>query len=292
MTHTLSDLTYELAIELGVVSEGVATGGSTTTIVDTTYLTQADDFWNDGTAWILYDSAGAGALPEGQYATVTDFDNSSNTATIGTITAVAANDRYAIATAQYTLQELIQAVNRALRNINIETTDTTSIDTATAQTEYTLPSVASMDLREVWVETSTTNSDDNRWVEIRNWIIQKTATGTAEELILPTQLTISRDIKLVYMAPHGKLALYNDNLDESVHMERVVFRAAWYIMNRKVQRTHSTDKYLIDNREYYKALAERADIRYPILGPPKKGRIMLMDFSTGYDPAPGENTIP
>ena len=292
MTYTLSNLTYELAIELGIVSEGVATGGGTTTIVDTTYLTQPDDFWNKGTAWILYDAGGSSALPEGQYATVTNFDNTSNTATIGTITAVAASDRYAIATAQFTLQELIQAINRALRNINIETTDTTSIDTADSQTEYTLPSVASMDLREVWLETSTTNSDDNRWAEIRNWIIQKTATSTAEELILPTQLITSRDIKLVYMAPHGKLNLYTDELDDSVHMERVIFRAAWYIMNRKIQRTHSTDDFLIDNREYYKALTERADIRYPILGPPKKGKIMLVDFTTDYDPAPGENKIP
>ncbi len=291
MTYTLSNLTYELAVELGIVEEGVATGGSTTTIVDTTYLTQDDDFWNSGTAWILYDAGAAGALPEGQYATVSDFDNGTNTATITTITAVAANDRYAIADATYPLQTLVQSINRALRDINIEYTDTTSITIATAQTEYTLPSVAAMDLREVSVETSTANSDDNRWMEIRNWIIQKTATGTAEELILPSQLTSSREIKLVYMAPHGKLALYNDELDESVHMERVIFRAAWYIMNRKVQQTHSTEDWLIDNREYYKSLAQNADNRYPIMGPQKKGKIMLVGVTSDYEPAFGENTI-
>ena len=291
MTYTLANLTYELAVEMGIVSEGTASGGSATTIDDTTFLTQADDFWNGGTAWITYDAGGASALPEGQYSVVTDFDNGNSRATINAITAVASSDRYAIATAQYPLHVLIQSINRALRNINIEVTDTTTIDTAAAQTEYTLPDVAAIDLREVWVETSTTNSDDNRWKEIRNWIIQKTATSTEEELILPTQLLASRDIKLVYMAPHGKLNLYGDELDDSVHMERVIFRAAWYMMNRQIQRTRSTDDYLVDNREYYKALTERADVRYPILGPPKKGKIMLVDWATGYDPAPGENTI-
>jgi len=291
MTYTLSNLTYELAVELGTVSEGEATGGTTTTLIDTVNLTQADDFWNTGTVWII-DDTGA-AFPEGEMGQVTDFDNGSNTATMVAMSAApAAGDRYAIATKKYPMHTLIQAVNRALRNINIETTDTTTIDTASSQTEYTLPDVAAFDLREVWVETSTTNSDDNRWVEIRNWIIQKTATSTADELILPTQLIISRDIKLVYMAPHPKLYAEGDELDDSVHMERVIFRAAWYIMNTEAQQTRSTDEYLIGNREYYKALTERADIRYPILGPPKKGRVTLVDWaSKDYDPAPGENTI-
>ena len=290
MTYTLFNLTYELAVELGIVSEGTASGGGTTTIVDSTFLTQADDFWKGGTAWITYTSDSA--LPMGQFSAVTAFDNGTSTATINTITAVASTDRYAIATAIYPLPILIQAINRSLRDINIEVTDTTTIDTAAAQTEYTLPDVASMDLREVWVETSTANSDDNRWVEIRNWIIQKTTTSTEDELILPTQLTISRDIKLVYMAPHGKLNLYSDELDDSVHMERVIFRAAWYIMNRKIQQTHSTDEWLIRTRDDYMKWAKEADWRYPILGPKKKGKIMLVDWPTDSEKlAPGENTL-
>jgi len=292
MTYTLANLTYELAVELGVVYEGEATGGSTTTLIDTNDLTQADDYWNGGTVWILDDAGGASAAPEGEYGKISDFDNGTSTATIATMTvAPATGDRYAIANKIYPLYTLIQAINRALRHINIEATDTTSVDTAASQTEYTLPAVASMDLREVWVQTVTTDADDNRWYEIRNWNIQKTATGTQEELILPTQLLASRDIKLVYMAPHPKLYDYSDKLDESVHFERVIFRAAWYIMNTEAQQTRNTDPWLIDNREYYKALAERADIRYPILGPQKKGKIMLVDWGTDYDPAPGDNLI-
>ena len=292
MTYTLFNLTYELAVELGIVDEGTASGGSTTTIDDTTFLLQADDYWKGGTAWILYDAGAAGALPEGQYSAVTGFAVANNRATINAITAVAQNDRYAIADATYPLPTLIQSVNRALRDINIETTDTTTIDSATSQTEYTLPDVASLDLREVWIETSTANSDDNRWGEIRNWIIQKTITSTADELILPFQPIISRDIKLVYMAPHGKLHLDSDELDDSVHMERVIFRAAWYAMNRYIQRTESTDEWLIRTRDDYMKWAKEADWRYPILGPPKKGRINLVDWGAGdYDPAPGENTI-
>lgn len=292
MTYTLSNLTYELAVELGIVDEGTASGGSTTTIDDTTFLTQADDFWNGGTAWITYDAGGSSALPEGQYSAVTDFDNSNNRATINAITAVNANDRYAIATAEFPLPILIQSINRALRNINIETSDITSLDTAAAKTEYTLPDVASMDLREVWLQTNTGDANDFRWVEIRNPLIQKTATGTQDILILPFQFISSRDIKLVYMAPHPKLNLYGDKLDEHVHMERVIFRAAWHAMNRYIQQTHSTDEWLIRTRDDYMNWAREADIRYPILGPPRKGKLNIVNWEAkDYDPAPGENTI-
>ena len=292
MTYTLFNLTYELAVELGVVYEGEATSGTGSTLVDTNDLTQADDYWVGGTVWILDDAAGAGALPEGECSKISAFDNGTSTATFDAINIVSGGDRYGIADKRYTLYTLIQSVNRALRDIRIETTDTTTIDTAASQTEYTLPDVASMDLREVWVETSTANSDDNRWVEIRNWIIQKTATSTEDELILPMQLTISRDIKLVYMAPHGKLYDFADELDDSVHLERVIFRAAWYAMNRNIQQTHSTDEWLLRTRDDYMKWAQEADWRYPIAGPQKKGKILTVDWGAGdYDPAPGENTI-
>jgi hypothetical protein len=122
-------------------------------------------------------------------------------------------------------------------------------------------------------------------------MIQKTATGTADELILPFQPTSSRDIKLVYMAPHPKLYAWNDKLDESVHLERVIFRAAWYIMNTEVQQTRSDAPYLINNIEYYKVLSEKADIRYPIPGPPRKGKILTVNWVEKADVAPGENQI-
>ena len=51
MTYTLGELTYRAAREIEDVREGVATGGSTTTIVDSNNRTEHDDYWNGGTAW-------------------------------------------------------------------------------------------------------------------------------------------------------------------------------------------------------------------------------------------------
>ena len=67
MTKTLFDLTYEAASEMGILQEGVCTGGSTETIVDSNYLTQADDYWNAGSVWITYDAAATGLAPQGEF---------------------------------------------------------------------------------------------------------------------------------------------------------------------------------------------------------------------------------
>lgn len=294
MTTTLADLTYELAVELGIVYEGEATSGTTTTLIDTNDLTQADDYWQGGTVWILDDAGGAGAAPQGEYAIASSFTAATDKVTFvaAMTTPPASGDRYAIAKRTYPLYTMIQAINRALRNINILYTNSTAIDTAASQTEYTLPSVAALDLRRVWFQTKINDANDNKWVEIPNWMIQKSATGSADTLILPLQFTSGRDIMLEYMAPHPRLYDSSDQLDESVHIERVIFRAAWMIMNTEVQQTRAQDAYLVDSREYYKSLTQAADVRYPILGPPKRSKLLIADRQTDYVPAPAENTVP
>jgi len=58
-------------------TSGVATGGTTTTIIDTVFLTQADDYWNYGYVEFL----GGGPL-QGVKRLVKDFDNGTNTLTL------------------------------------------------------------------------------------------------------------------------------------------------------------------------------------------------------------------
>jgi hypothetical protein len=76
MTINLFDLTYRVASEIGILQEGEATGGSTTTLVDTVNLTQAEDYWNNGTVWFPYGATQA--TPQGEYAVVSNFVNSTS----------------------------------------------------------------------------------------------------------------------------------------------------------------------------------------------------------------------
>jgi hypothetical protein len=154
---TLFDLTYKVGRHLGILTEGVATGGSATTIVDNPYRAEANDYWLYGSAWIVYDAGGLGASPQGKFARISANVASTFTITIGTVTdAIAVGDRYAVsrkfAGSTPWLDVIIQHVNDALAEIgSIPLVDITSITTAADQTEYSLPIAANQDLREIWI---------------------------------------------------------------------------------------------------------------------------------------------
>ncbi len=231
MTDTLFELTRATAetIGQGVYIEGVATGGSTTSIVDGNDRDEADDYWNKGTAWIIYDAGGAAAAPQGEYSIISDFTSSSGTITLRSTltTAVASGDRYALCKKRFKLNEmLIPMVNRALYELGpMPFVDTSSISTESSKTEYNLPAAVS-DLRRVYVQGYTDDSDDNRWEEVYGWDVEVTATGTADKLIFPYQLASGLYVKLEYVGRHPRLVNASDKMAEGIDIRRVVNFAA------------------------------------------------------------------
>ncbi len=224
MAKTLFDLTLDLARILGTVREGVATGGSTNTIVDNVNRTEDDDAWNGGTAWITYDAGGAGAAPQSEYNIVTDFTASSDTITTAAFSvAVASGDRYAVAGLRYPLDLLIQKINEAFGVI--EKADTSTVVWAADQTEYSLPSDV-LELKQVFIAANTSDSDDNRWEPIFDWSIQKSTTGTANKIVFTHQYAADTDVKLVYTTYHQVLRVATDKLDDTIHEKRILYNAA------------------------------------------------------------------
>ena len=404
MSETLATATYRLARELGIVVEGVATGGSATTLIDTNDLTQADDYWNSASLWILRDAAEGGAAPEGQFAIVSDFTASSDTLTLrnasvelvtngafstdtdwtkgtgwtiagglgvkaagtgsdleqdisvtegstytviftvsgwtaGSIVAkvagtsgtsrgsnatftedivagsgatprfeltadatfdgdvdnvsvrpaaltvaVASGDRYALGKKRYPLHILIQKMNQALTEMGtIPITDITTIDTASAQTEYSLPIAANTDLREVWFQTITGDSNDNRWRKMHDWYVQRSATGTADLLMLPVQYPAPRDIKIVYMDVHPSLDDHDDKISEHVHISRVVMEAIVLALMWRKQKVGAGDPSLTEQLNFYTApqsdglsRLDKARRQYPIRVPQAHRRFLVM----------------
>lgn len=76
---------------------GTATGGSVTTIVDTTRLIQADSYWNG--LWAFVITTTDSSAPQGEAQKVYSFTNSSNTLTVELpfSAAVGAGDTYGVA---------------------------------------------------------------------------------------------------------------------------------------------------------------------------------------------------
>jgi len=291
MSYTLGNLTYFVASELGVVTEGTATGGSTTTIIDTNDRTEADDYWNGGTAWILRDAGGASAAPEGEYSIISDFTATTDTVTVRTAFTVtpAVGDRYALGKKRYPLNTLIQCVNKAIVDLGtIPVTDITTVTTASEQTEYTLPGAASRDLREVWIQVVDDDANDNRWSKLHNWSIQRTTTGTGDLLVFPLQPNEPYKLKLVYMGEHLPLYVYSDKLNETIPRERIIYRAVFHALNWFKQKTSSNEQPLAENIARYESLATRAMLEHPINIPFRTPRVTMARGEITLESEPGK----
>lgn len=296
MAFTLFDLTYRVASKLGVVREGTATGGTTTTLVDTNDRTEEDDYWNGGTAWILWDAGDAGAAPEKSYSVISDFDNGTATATLRTtIVAPAAGDKYAVGKVRYPLWLLIQKINEAVEGVGeYPVTDKATITTASAQTEYSLPAAANRNLLRVSLQTKLSDTNDYQWVPISSgeWTVERTAIGTADLLIIPKQLPTGRLLKLEYGDVHAQLRASTDNLSETIHHQRVVTLATIKcLLHRKQKGGGRSQRALNEQLNTFLNELQMWETEEPIRKPQKSSRYLVMgrrvpaDRFTYPDPA-------
>lgn len=277
----LGELTYRVAREMGggVLFEGVATGGSETTIVDTNRA-EADDYWVNGTAWLVSTTDGLKPIWEMSRISAWDVDNWTATLETTLTAAVAALDRYALCKKRYPLNNvLIPSVNNALAEMGlVPHEDTSSHVTEANETEYTLASaINGRELRQVWIQR-VDDADNNKWEELFNWGVAFGDVAVADTLILRRQPPTGKKLRLVYMKPHDGMFLFSDPLNEHVAISRVVYAAAldaikWY---RDKTRLEDFDK-KIDELENKKA---KAEVLYPIPYPQKPGR-SLMGYGYG-----------
>ena len=263
MTDTLFDLTLKVAIELGIIRQTVATGGSTTTAVDSTLLaTLDDDYYEQGTCWIT--DTTDDLAPEKEMSIVSGFTGATGTVTLQDelTVALASGDRFAVGAPRYKLFELIQQINNSLYlDGYIPGTDET-LTTVANQREYTLPQVATLDLRQVWI--TTVKGDDDRTIPrpVYNYIIKHSITGTPDTLVLNQDYAAGYTLILIYAAQHGALQIPADELNDSIHPDRIVFDAAANAMRAYRDRTRL--KHLEASIELLQNKAELAKQRHPL----------------------------
>lgn len=208
--------------EFGDLSDGQATGGSTTTIIDTNRETGEDQTaFDEATAIVTYDAGGAGVAPEGQWSRITGYTPSTNTfALASTLTAaVASGDHYVVTSNLFKHTELIRLMNEALRHrklgTNVPVTDT-SITTANNQTEYTLPAaIKEKDIRRIWLQTNLNDANDNQYTPIQKWRVTYSAAGSAALLVLP-QCASGHAVHIEYLGTHPAITAYNSPISEYI----------------------------------------------------------------------------
>ncbi len=278
MTDTLFDLTYRVCSKLGMVREGAATGGSGTTIIDTVERGEEDDYWIGGTAWLLRNANDVGVSPERKYSVITAFVNSTGVITLrDTFTDnVEVGDRYAVGKVRYPLWLLIQKINEAVEGMgDYPVTDKATITIVASQTEYSIPSVANRNLVRVSVQTKK-DTNDYRWVKVHGWNVERTAIGTADLLILSSQLSKGYLLKLEYGDVHDQLYVSTDQLSETVHILRVVTLAAIKCLLHRKQKIGSNDPTLNEQLNMFLNELQMWEIEEPIIEPDPETHLFIL----------------
>ena len=280
MAITLFDLVWKVMVELGTARKGIATGGTTTTLIDTNGLKLTEnDYFNEGTLFIL--RAGS-AAPEKEYGAIKDFTQTNKTITLynalGAV--IAADDVYGVANRRFPLYLIESKISNALYMDGYIPGEDTTLTTVANQREYTLPVQVSRDLRQVLVATNL-DSDSNNWVPVVNFDVQATATGTGSTLVLSYDLPAGFTLWLRYAKQHDELTAASSELDEMVHPDRIVYPACaemlrWY---RDKTRLRTLDNTI----EHLDLKAARAKDLHPMPElPAKAAKVMRFNFNSSY----------
>jgi hypothetical protein len=238
----LTHLLQKAYRRLKVARTSTATGGTTTTIVDTKLLdylgdSNEDDILNSGTAIIVRDAGGAGAAPEGEFSRISDYDDG-GTITVSTLTAaVASGDTYMYISPDFPLLDMIEIVNDALVYLGRIPKVYSSLTTAANQTEYTLPvALKGVDLHDIEVQGILTDANDNRYAPIEGWQITPALPGTTGILTVP-QFAAGYILRIGYPGLHPRVSTYADYISEYIHPELATCAVAahalqWYNSQR------------------------------------------------------------
>jgi hypothetical protein len=242
---TLFTLLRKAYLALGQMEVTTATGGSTTTVIDTKLADiYGDDDLVNSTVFVIRDAAGGSAAPEGQAEIISAYIQATNTITLKSAltAAVGAGDTIGIAKNIWPLYTMIELVNDALGSLGSIVLTDTSLTTVEKQTEYTLPVDLKYKLNRVQMQT---NENTNDYVDLHNWTVVPAIAGTAGILAFTEELAAGMTLKLWYEAEHPRLSAMSDKLSETIHSEYATRLIVDRALEYQTRRTSGTDNFLL-----------------------------------------------
>ena len=242
-----------------LVSENVeskATGGTVTTLIDTTLGTTKDDWWNGGVVFVRSGTYNANTALE-----VLDYTESSKTLIVSATNlahAIASDNRYTLIRGTYHKQALLDAVNMALTEIGaVSQTDDTLLVTADTE-EYDLPAGVSNVVR---VQVGGSASEPYTWETLHYW----REMGT--KLIFPNGKAPTSDgmpLRLIYNAPHAVLTADSDSIDSAIHPTRLAWLSGYHAVLERVRLVGADDQKTKDLMALMSSRVQEMAARFPV----------------------------
>ncbi len=238
MGYTLSNACLELAKVLGGVRIGEATVESANTLVDTKRL-ESSEYWSDGVLWVL------SGTDIGKMFGITSFGD--GTFTIDgslTIPTPPPEDpevvKYACSPPRFTKEILIVSINKALFDLGGIVQTDTSLTVTENTLEYTLPDSV-YNVKKVFVagiDDEPYNFEENfYWSEINGKLVFDVG---------KQPMSAGKKIKLIYVAPHADLLVYNSEVNSAVDMRWLIWASAVYAYRDIISRVGKDKPELVE----------------------------------------------
>ena len=228
----LGTLMEEVCVACGLqVLRRAATGGSTTTVVDSGILNRRPDGYyaqgEKGGHLVFISDTTDDLAPIHQFGEVSSFTLSASTPTftIPTLTAaVASGDIYAVMKPEVQLYELIGRINAGLRRLTEQERVDTSLTTLAETIAYNLPA----GIRASNILGIEIGNDTDGWGDVTGYSVTPKSGASLDQLIFVSQpatdstTPANQTIKIRYQYVHPTLSVYSDSVEKSVHDELAV----------------------------------------------------------------------
>lgn len=258
-----------------VAMEGKATGGTTTTLVDTSLVGKLDsDAFKDSILFVQ--STTDGLAPVDQFSIVSAFNDDGASPTFTFAPAITApfqsGDYYQIAAGQYNLYTALRVCNRAIRNMGMVPLNDISLVGTASTTVYALP----LALKNYFIERVQIGNNTDGWADFNNYYVTNTAPGSVNSLIFqwqpPYDVTTpsNKTFKLWYRDYHPTLDTYEDVIAESIPEARAIAACKLAFdeefASKDTDLSDETLKKLQISRAQYSDIESRQRIRIPSRG--------------------------
>lgn len=220
----LFDALLDLAFVLQDFVRGTATSGSNSTLVDTAGRSEPEDFFDNGTLFIIGGSAANNAP------VISSWNGTTKTFSFTALAAaVGAGDAYAAIPKDFPKGVMVESINHVLKGVRLPKTNVT-LTTVSLQEEYSLP-VGVEDVKRVEISHSTTAPYN--FVPHQNWIERE------DKLVFDTMFKPTIDdyiIRLSYNEPVAAVADDDDVIDDLIDRNFLMWSAAVYALRWRMIR--------------------------------------------------------
>lgn len=276
MAYLLSNLIADAVRYQGIDAFDirVATGGSSTTILEDTTLEDkyGDDDLKEGSVVVL--RTASSIPPIGEFSRISAYSEEDMQATIVALTApILSGSTCMIISSDYPLRVLIELANDALRDcgeINYIDTNTVTVEGAL---EYTLTS-SWKHLVQVHYQDFLSDIDANNWIPVRWKRIIPSSANVDATIEFYDAFPAGHSLQFVYNGIHPTVSVYNSPIDESISPSLISLMLADKIM----QWFGVTD----ENRNYANKIIDElrtARLNYPVARLKRKDKFLVWGAS-------------